>query len=106
MHFMISMLYIFRPLCTLFIWSLVNSTFRLVSDLLFSFEMFAGVKGDVYPIEPSDSFTVNQVLDAQWGFLNDEDVRSLNVSFLCFVVMHCNPHMQVLAVFFFLMFPF
>ncbi|KAH7572734.1 hypothetical protein JRO89_XS03G0004800 [Xanthoceras sorbifolium] len=28
--------------------------------------------GDVYPVEPSDSF--NQVLDAHWGVLNDEDV--------------------------------
>jgi len=68
--------------------------------------MFACVKGDVYPIEPSDSFTVNQVLDAQWGFLNDEDVRSLNVSFLCFVVMHCSPRMQVLASVLFLDVPF
>jgi acetolactate synthase-1/3 small subunit len=44
--------------------------------------MFAYVKGDVYPIEHSDSFTVNQVLDAQWGFLIDEDVR-------WFKVFHC-----------------
>ncbi|AET04421.1 putative acetolactate synthase [Medicago truncatula] len=43
------------------------------------------VGGDVYPIEPSDSFTVNQVLDAQWGFLNDEDtsgIRSHTLSML------------------------
>ncbi|XP_058731595.1 acetolactate synthase small subunit 1, chloroplastic-like [Vicia villosa] len=43
------------------------------------------VGGDVYPIEPSDSFTVNQVLDAQWGFLHDEDtsgIRSHTLSML------------------------
>ncbi|WJX34185.1 acetolactate synthase [Trifolium repens] len=42
-------------------------------------------QGDVYPIEPSDSFTVNQVLDAQWGFLIDEDtsgIRSHTLSML------------------------
>nr|XP_027191906.1 acetolactate synthase small subunit 2, chloroplastic-like [Cicer arietinum] len=65
------------------IWSSVNSD--LVSDLLFSFDMFACVKGDVYPIEPSDSFTVNQVLDAHWGVLNEEDtsgIRSHTLSML------------------------
>lgn len=62
-----------------FVYSLVISD--LVSDL-FSFEMFACVKGDVYPIEPLDSFTVNQVLDAHWGVLNQEDVS-------WFIVTHC-----------------
>ncbi|KAI9074290.1 hypothetical protein K1719_043775 [Acacia pycnantha] len=32
------------------------------------------IGGDVYPIEASGGFTVNQVLDAHWGVLN-EDVR-------------------------------
>lgn len=31
-------------------------------------------KGDVYPVEPYESFSMNQVLDAHWGVLNDEDV--------------------------------
>lgn len=44
--------------------------------------MFACVKGDVYPIEPSDGFTVKQVLDAHWGVLNDEDVR-------WFIIAYC-----------------
>lgn len=47
--------------------------------------MFAFVKGDVYPIEPPDSFTVTQVLDAHWGVLNDEDtsgIRSHTLSML------------------------
>lgn len=34
------------------------------------------MKGDVYPVEPSDTFSVSQVLDAHWGVLNDEDVRA------------------------------
>ena len=35
------------------------------------------MKGDVYPVEPSDGFAVNKVLDAHWGVLYDEDVRNL-----------------------------
>nr|AFK41430.1 unknown [Lotus japonicus] len=45
----------------------------------------APVGGDVYPIEPPDSFTVTQVLDAHWGVLNDEDtsgIRSHTLSML------------------------
>ncbi|KAI9072248.1 hypothetical protein K1719_045797 [Acacia pycnantha] len=41
--------------------------------------------GDVYPIEPSDGFTVNQVLDAHWGVLNEEEtsgIRSHTLSML------------------------
>jgi len=34
------------------------------------------MKGDVYPVETDDNSGVNQVLDAHWGVLNDEDVRS------------------------------
>ncbi|KAF2325577.1 hypothetical protein GH714_030701 [Hevea brasiliensis] len=33
--------------------------------------------GDVYPVEPSDSSTVTQALDAYWGILSEEDVRVL-----------------------------
>lgn len=40
---------------------------------------FLLIKGDVYPVEASDGFTVNQVLDAHWGVLIDEDVSL----FLC-----------------------
>ncbi|MBA0555305.1 hypothetical protein Golob_025495 [Gossypium lobatum] len=29
--------------------------------------------GDVYPVESPDGFTINQVLDAHWGVLTDED---------------------------------
>lgn len=49
--------------------------------------MFACVKGDVYPTEPSDGFTVNQVLDAHWGVLIDDDVRWFIVAY----VLKCIP---------------
>ncbi|KAK9292126.1 hypothetical protein L1049_020084 [Liquidambar formosana] len=42
-------------------------------------------RGDVYPVEPYDDFSVNQVLDAHWGVLNDEDssgIRSHTLSML------------------------
>ena len=35
------------------------------------------LKGDVYPVEPYEEFAVNQVLDAHWGVLYDEDVSIL-----------------------------
>lgn len=28
----------------------------------------------MYPVEPYDDFPINQVLDAHWGVLYDEDV--------------------------------
>lgn len=33
------------------------------------------MKGDVYPVESADDISINQVLDAHWGVLNDDDVR-------------------------------
>ncbi|KAI5014631.1 hypothetical protein ZWY2020_056021 [Hordeum vulgare] len=30
-------------------------------------------EGDVYPVEPYESLSMNQVLDAHWGVLDDED---------------------------------
>lgn len=40
------------------------------------------MKGDVYPVESADVISINQVLDAHWGVLNDEDVRNF-----CFFVV-------------------
>ncbi|KAE9610368.1 hypothetical protein Lal_00006256 [Lupinus albus] len=43
------------------------------------------VGGDVYPIEPSDAFIFNSVLDAHWGVLIEEDnsgIRSHTLSIL------------------------
>lgn len=31
-------------------------------------------------MEPSDAVTVNQVLDAHWGVLNDEDVSNVSTT--------------------------
>ncbi|KAM1061384.1 hypothetical protein ACFX2A_026421 [Malus domestica] len=42
--------------------------------------------GDVYPVEPSDTFTVNQVLDAHWGVLDDEDTNGLRSHTLSMLV--------------------
>ncbi|KAK9947285.1 hypothetical protein M0R45_002916 [Rubus argutus] len=41
--------------------------------------------GDVYPVEPSDT-TVHQVLNANWGALNDEDTSGLRSHTLSMVV--------------------
>ncbi|KAL0908195.1 hypothetical protein M5K25_022673 [Dendrobium thyrsiflorum] len=42
-----------------------NQTFNVDTDL--------SSRGDVYPVEPFDNLRVNQVLDAHWGVLDDED---------------------------------
>ncbi|KAH1030589.1 hypothetical protein J1N35_042763 [Gossypium stocksii] len=43
-------------------------------------------KGDVYPVEPFDGFPVNQVLDAHWGVLYDEDSSGLRSHTLSMIV--------------------
>lgn len=55
------------------------------------------MKGDVYPVEPFNDFSVNPVLDPHWGALNDEDVRYLFATedsstfyFICF--LPCSTH--------------
>ncbi|GFQ05006.1 acetolactate synthase small subunit 2 chloroplastic [Phtheirospermum japonicum] len=42
--------------------------------------------GDVYPVESVDDFAINQVLDAHWGMLNDEDTSGLRSHTLSMVV--------------------
>lgn len=47
------------------------------------------LKGDVYPVEPYDDYSLNQVLDAHWGVLYDEDVSyltTLNASSCNFIL--------------------
>ncbi|KAK3000210.1 hypothetical protein RJ639_022741 [Escallonia herrerae] len=44
------------------------------------------MKGDVYPVEPADDFSPNQVLDAHWGVLYDEDSSGLQSHTLCMLV--------------------
>ncbi|XP_056161531.1 acetolactate synthase small subunit 1, chloroplastic-like [Syzygium oleosum] len=49
-------------------------------------ETDAYVGGDVYPVEPTDGIRVNQVLDAHWGVLNDEDMSGLRSHTLSMLV--------------------
>ncbi|KAK6146380.1 hypothetical protein DH2020_020249 [Rehmannia glutinosa] len=42
--------------------------------------------GDVYPVESTDDISINQVLDAHWGMLNDEDTSGLRSHTLSMVV--------------------
>ncbi|GMP54964.1 hypothetical protein CsSME_00019942 [Camellia sinensis var. sinensis] len=49
-------------------------------------ESDTSVRGDVYPVEPMDDFPVNQVLDAHWGALNDEDTTGLRSHTLSMLV--------------------
>ncbi|KAL3834898.1 hypothetical protein ACJIZ3_009634 [Penstemon smallii] len=49
-------------------------------------ESDTSVGGDVYPVETADDISVNQVLDAHWGVLNDEDTCGLRSHTLSMVV--------------------
>ncbi|KAF9606663.1 hypothetical protein IFM89_027707 [Coptis chinensis] len=42
--------------------------------------------GDVYPVEPYDGFMMNQVLDAHWGVLDDENSSGLRSHTLSMLV--------------------
>ncbi|KAK9138983.1 hypothetical protein Sjap_009577 [Stephania japonica] len=42
--------------------------------------------GDVYPVEPNDRLSMNQVLDAHWGVLDDEDSSGLRSHTLSMIV--------------------
>lgn len=43
-------------------------------------------QGDVYPVEPYDDLSLNQVLDAHWGVLYDEDSSGVQSHTLCMLV--------------------
>lgn len=49
-------------------------------------ETDVSAQGDVYPVEPADGFAANQVLDAHWGVLNDEDTAGLRSHTLSILV--------------------
>jgi hypothetical protein len=53
----------------------MDCAFNIIFSLSFFFLLL--IKGDVYPVEASDDFSLNQILDAHWGVLTDEDVRNL-----------------------------
>ncbi|OVA10649.1 Acetolactate synthase [Macleaya cordata] len=42
--------------------------------------------GDVYPVEPYDGFSMNQILDAHWGVLDNEDSSGLRSHTLSLLV--------------------
>ncbi|KAF6167735.1 hypothetical protein GIB67_017230 [Kingdonia uniflora] len=44
------------------------------------------MKGDVYPVEPYEAFSMNQILDAHWGVLIDEDSSGLKSHTLSMLV--------------------
>ncbi|KAD2804716.1 hypothetical protein E3N88_38093 [Mikania micrantha] len=49
-------------------------------------ESDTSVGGDVYPVESTDEYSLNQVLDAHWGVLNEEDTTGLRSHTLSIVV--------------------
>ncbi|KAJ1279908.1 hypothetical protein BS78_04G191300 [Paspalum vaginatum] len=53
-----------------------------------SLEQPSNAGGDVYPVEPYESST-NQVLDAHWGVLDDEDTTGLRSHTLSILVNDC-----------------
>ncbi|KAK9287951.1 hypothetical protein L1049_016396 [Liquidambar formosana] len=57
-----------------------------VTNRTLNVETDISVGGDVYPVEPSDGFSVKQVLDAHWGVLNDEDTSGLRSHTLSMLV--------------------
>ncbi|KVI05083.1 Acetolactate synthase, small subunit [Cynara cardunculus var. scolymus] len=49
-------------------------------------ESDTSVGGDVYPVEQTDDYPFNQVLDAHWGVLNEDDTSGLRSHTLSMVV--------------------
>lgn len=68
-----------------FLW--YNSKSLLTHRLIY---LYLFLKGDVYPVEPSGTVTVNQVLNANWGVLNDDDVSKK--SYFCSYLGFFPPH--------------
>ncbi|KAJ6840488.1 acetolactate synthase small subunit 2, chloroplastic-like [Iris pallida] len=63
---------------------LLRSTDKaIVEDL----ELSSG--GDVYPVEPYNVFSMNQILDAHWGILHDDDSSGLCSHTLSILVADC-----------------
>ncbi|XP_065012531.1 acetolactate synthase small subunit 1, chloroplastic-like isoform X3 [Musa acuminata AAA Group] len=52
----------------------------------FSDDLEQSSGGDVYPVDPYNGFVVNQVLDAHWGVLDDEDSSGLRSHTLSILV--------------------
>ncbi|KAG5237362.1 acetolactate synthase small [Salix suchowensis] len=58
-------------------------------DLLLNGSNTSSLKGDVFPVESYDDFLANQVLDAHWGVLYDEDPNGLRSHTLTMLVNNC-----------------
>ncbi|CAD5179702.1 unnamed protein product [Musa acuminata subsp. malaccensis] len=54
-----------------------NPLFTSTTNTRFNGNLEQSSGGDVYPVEPYEGFLVNQVLDAHWGILDDEDPSGL-----------------------------
>uniref|UniRef100_A0A1D1YN53 Acetolactate synthase small subunit n=1 Tax=Anthurium amnicola TaxID=1678845 RepID=A0A1D1YN53_9ARAE len=54
----------------------VNSAIKS-SNIVFTGDSDLSTGGDVYPVEPYEGFSLNPVLDAHWGVLEDEDSSGL-----------------------------
>ncbi|XP_062219589.1 acetolactate synthase small subunit 1, chloroplastic-like [Phragmites australis] len=54
-----------------------------------SFDQPSNAGGDVYPVEPYESLSMNQVLDAHWGVLDDDGSTGLRSHTLSILVNDC-----------------
>uniref|UniRef100_A0A0E0NHL2 ACT domain-containing protein n=1 Tax=Oryza rufipogon TaxID=4529 RepID=A0A0E0NHL2_ORYRU len=66
--------------------SLLTSVNKTVNG---SFDQPSNAGGDVYPVEPYEGSSMNQVLDAHWGVLDDEDSSGLRSHTLSILVNDC-----------------
>ncbi|CAL5020988.1 unnamed protein product [Urochloa decumbens] len=64
----------------------VTSVNRTVNG---SLDQPSNAGGDVYPVEPYESSSMNQVLDAHWGVLDDDDSTGLRSHTLSILVNDC-----------------
>ncbi|KAK3158415.1 hypothetical protein QOZ80_2AG0136960 [Eleusine coracana subsp. coracana] len=49
----------------------------------------SNARGDVYPVEPYENLSMNHVLDAHWGVLDDDDTTGLRSHTLSILVNDC-----------------
>ncbi|XP_011014695.1 PREDICTED: acetolactate synthase small subunit 1, chloroplastic-like isoform X1 [Populus euphratica] len=73
------------------------STLAGNGDLSLNGSNTSSSKGDVYAVEPNDDFLVNQVLDANWGVLYDEDSNGLRSHTLSMLVNNCPGVLNILT---------
>ncbi|XP_024465694.1 acetolactate synthase small subunit 1, chloroplastic isoform X2 [Populus trichocarpa] len=74
-----------------------TNTFAGNGDLSLNGSNTSSSKGDVYAVEPYDDFLANQVLDAHWGVLYDEDSNGLRSHTLSMLVNNCPGVLNILT---------